>query len=184
MEPIKGGAATLSIMTFSITKPGSTKANGREPKTCLARVFNNKLGCFKMCMYLSMLMHAHIYSWKLGPSLVLLARLSVTTFSITINKTRTLSIMADHCYAECHLCWVSFILSVTFKPYMLSVVMWMSLCKVSLWWVSWCFTGYCYEVRFPLLQANIRHGWKWKTMTNTLAFYGTKLITVINNFIE
>ncbi len=26
--------------------PGSTKANGREPKTCLGRVFNFKLGCF------------------------------------------------------------------------------------------------------------------------------------------
>jgi hypothetical protein len=25
---------------------GSAKANGREPKTCLGRVFNNKLGCF------------------------------------------------------------------------------------------------------------------------------------------
>jgi hypothetical protein len=25
---------------------GSEKANGREPKTCLGRVFNYKLGCF------------------------------------------------------------------------------------------------------------------------------------------
>ncbi len=25
---------------------GSVKANGREPKTCLGRVFNYKLGCF------------------------------------------------------------------------------------------------------------------------------------------
>jgi ACS family sodium-dependent inorganic phosphate cotransporter-like MFS transporter 9 len=25
---------------------GSEKANGREPKTCLSRVFNYKLGCF------------------------------------------------------------------------------------------------------------------------------------------
>jgi hypothetical protein len=25
---------------------GSAKANGREPETCLGRVFNNKLGCF------------------------------------------------------------------------------------------------------------------------------------------
>ncbi len=25
---------------------GSAKANGREPKTCLGRVFNYKLGCF------------------------------------------------------------------------------------------------------------------------------------------
>ena len=28
---------------------GSTKANGREPKSCLGRVFNFKLGCFVMC---------------------------------------------------------------------------------------------------------------------------------------
>jgi hypothetical protein len=26
--------------------PGSLKATGREPKTCLGRPFNNKLGCF------------------------------------------------------------------------------------------------------------------------------------------
>jgi hypothetical protein len=26
---------------------GSAKANGREPKTCLGRVFNYKLGCFE-----------------------------------------------------------------------------------------------------------------------------------------
>jgi len=27
---------------------GSTKANGREPKSCLGRVFNSKLGHFAM----------------------------------------------------------------------------------------------------------------------------------------
>ncbi len=26
--------------------PGSVKANGREPKSCLGQVFNYKLGCF------------------------------------------------------------------------------------------------------------------------------------------
>jgi hypothetical protein len=35
----------------------------------------------------------------------------------------TLSIMAEHCYVECHLCWLSLILSVTHEPFMLSVVM-------------------------------------------------------------
>jgi|APCry1669190288_1035285.scaffolds.fasta_scaffold169792_1 hypothetical protein len=30
-------------------RPGSAKANGREPKSCLNRVFNFKLGCFVMC---------------------------------------------------------------------------------------------------------------------------------------
>ncbi len=28
---------------------GSAKANGREPKSCLGRVFNFKFGCFVMC---------------------------------------------------------------------------------------------------------------------------------------
>jgi hypothetical protein len=28
-------------------KEVSAKANGREPKTCLGRVFNYKLGCFE-----------------------------------------------------------------------------------------------------------------------------------------
>jgi hypothetical protein len=51
-----------------------------------------------------------------------------TTLSIT-----TLSIMEDHCYAECHLRWMSLMLnvtlptvtmlSVTYKPFMLSVIM-------------------------------------------------------------
>jgi hypothetical protein len=30
--------------------PGSSKANGREPKSCLGRVFNFKSGCFTKCM--------------------------------------------------------------------------------------------------------------------------------------
>ncbi len=33
-------ASTHSVLA------GSAKANGREPKTCLGRVFNYKLGCF------------------------------------------------------------------------------------------------------------------------------------------
>jgi hypothetical protein len=30
--------------------------------------------------------------------------------------------MAEHCYAACLLCWLSRLLSVTYKPFMLSVV--------------------------------------------------------------
>jgi hypothetical protein len=53
---------------------GSTKANESEHKTGLGWVFNFKLGCFDdVHVYLSMWMHAHIYSCKLGPGLVLLA---------------------------------------------------------------------------------------------------------------
>ncbi len=44
----------------------------------------------------------------------------------------TLSIIAEHCYAKCHLCWLSLMLSVTFKP-----LCWVSLCWMSLCWVSW-----------------------------------------------
>jgi hypothetical protein len=41
--------------------------------------------------------------------------LSIRTFSLIIYKMRqTLSIMANYCYAECHLCWVSLMLSVTY----------------------------------------------------------------------
>ncbi len=29
-----------------IVRPGSAKANGKEPKTGMGRVFNFKLGCF------------------------------------------------------------------------------------------------------------------------------------------
>ncbi len=31
---------------YTINYPLSVKGNGREPKTCLGRVFNYKLGCF------------------------------------------------------------------------------------------------------------------------------------------
>jgi len=31
---------------YSWVRPGSVKANGREPKICLGWVFNYKLGCF------------------------------------------------------------------------------------------------------------------------------------------
>ena len=37
--------STLFIKTFSAVA-GSAKANGREPKTGLGRVFNYKLGCY------------------------------------------------------------------------------------------------------------------------------------------
>ncbi len=31
-----------------LPQPGSAKANGREPKNCLGRIFNFNLGCFVM----------------------------------------------------------------------------------------------------------------------------------------
>ncbi len=54
---------------------GSAKAHGREPKTCLGRVFNYiSQAVLMMCMYSSTWMHDHIYSSKLGLGLVLLAK--------------------------------------------------------------------------------------------------------------
>ncbi len=35
----------------------------------------------------------------------------------------------------------------------------------------------------PALPAMIRLGWKWLTMKNTLAYYGTELITALQSFI-
>ncbi len=48
-----GQIYTKNLVTLQITVPtwhlGSMKANGREPKSCLGRVFNFKLGCFVKC---------------------------------------------------------------------------------------------------------------------------------------
>ncbi len=42
----KDDAPTASINTIA----GSSKADGREPKSCFGRVFNFKLGCFTKCI--------------------------------------------------------------------------------------------------------------------------------------
>jgi hypothetical protein len=47
---------------------------------------------------------------------------SWTTLRILIFSIIALSIMAKCCYADSHSCWVSFMVSVTYKPFMLSVV--------------------------------------------------------------
>ncbi len=44
----------------------------------------------------------------------------------------TLSIMVEHSYAECHLCWVSRKITLCWASYC-----WMSSCWVSLCWVPW-----------------------------------------------
>jgi len=49
-------------------EPGSKKANWREPKTCLGRVFNYKLGCFEDVH------ETHVYGCTLGPGFVLLSK--------------------------------------------------------------------------------------------------------------
>ncbi len=42
----KLGEQKLIGANLIFTLGGSTEAKGREPKTCLGRVFNYKLGCF------------------------------------------------------------------------------------------------------------------------------------------
>ncbi len=63
------------MLSFVSSIAGSTKAKGREPKTGLGQIFNYKLGCYEdvhVIMYTDA--HTHIYSWKLGPGFVLLAK--------------------------------------------------------------------------------------------------------------
>jgi hypothetical protein len=38
-------------------------------------------------------------------------------------RIMTPSVMAEHCYAECHFCCLSLMLSVRFKPLLLSIFM-------------------------------------------------------------
>ena len=56
-------------------KAGSAKVNGREPKSCLGRVFNFKLGHFVMyAIAWHMQKHALAQSCKLSPGFVLIAK--------------------------------------------------------------------------------------------------------------
>ncbi len=57
----------LLLTWLTVAKPGSTKANGREPKSCLVQVFNFKSGCF--CYAYNCIgthKHIHIWGWKNG----------------------------------------------------------------------------------------------------------------------
>jgi hypothetical protein len=62
-------------------------------------------------------------STTLGIMTLSIMTLSIMTLSIFTLSILTLSIMVEICYAECHLCQVSIILSVAKKLYMLSVIM-------------------------------------------------------------
>jgi hypothetical protein len=60
------------------------------------------------------------------PTIKCTTTLSIMTFSIKILNITVFSIMAlnaECCFADCHFCWMAFLLSVTSKLYMLSVVM-------------------------------------------------------------
>jgi len=59
-------------------KAGSTKANGREPKSCLYRVFNYKLGCFDK-------LHKKCIAWKC-PLLELKTRPKFSPDDLSLSK--------------------------------------------------------------------------------------------------
>jgi hypothetical protein len=61
-------------------KAGSVKVNGREPKSCLARVFNFKLGCFVMCT-----IARPIHAW---PSLELKTRLRFSPIRLSLSMSK------------------------------------------------------------------------------------------------
>ncbi len=46
---------------------GSAKANGRETKSCLVRVFNFKLGCFVLCTIAWPIQARPSLEWKIRP---------------------------------------------------------------------------------------------------------------------
>ncbi len=64
---------------------------------------------------------------------------------------------------------------------MLSVTFHLLLCRMLICWISWYTIMGSYEVGSHL-DWNIRLGWWWQTVTNTLAHYVTKLITAVKKF--
>ncbi len=44
-------------------------------------------------------------------------------------------------------------------------------------------TGLCTKSRLLIVPTNIRPGWKWQEVANTLAYYDTATITVVKSFI-
>ncbi len=101
--------------------------------------------------------HINIQNAKLSNMIFNTMSFSLTTLSIQHNNeqnvtlsiltlsTVTLNIIAEHCNAVCHLCWVSFMLSVTYAE---CHSYWVShtspLCWVSLYWMSLCWVKLCW----------------------------------------
>jgi hypothetical protein len=56
-----------SKLYLSYAQTGSAKANGREPKSCLGRVFNFMLGCFVMCTIAWPIQVRPSLKWKTRP---------------------------------------------------------------------------------------------------------------------
>jgi hypothetical protein len=69
-------------------KPGSVKANRREPKSCLGWVFNFKLGCFVICTT----------AWPLQarPSLELKTRPRLCPVSLSLSMLKRTFIIITH----------------------------------------------------------------------------------------
>ncbi len=91
----------------------------------------------------------------------------IMTFSKTINKSRHSIMTLLFCYAECPVFWMSFLLSVANKPYILSVIMLnvilLSVVAPHIFIYFWC---------YPLKDE--RDPW--------LAFTMTKLLSAITNW--
>jgi hypothetical protein len=94
------------------SEPGSTKANGREPKSCLGQVFNFKLDCF-----VTYAIERHIQA---HPSLELntLPWFRPVSWSLSMSEHSSNPYNAECRYAKCSFCWMSY-------------------CRVLLCWVSW-----------------------------------------------
>ncbi len=60
-----------------MNEPGSTKANGKEPETCLGQVFNFKLDCFN---HVRVLIYADTH-----PHLQLKTRPSISPISLSLS---------------------------------------------------------------------------------------------------
>jgi hypothetical protein len=113
--------------------------------------------------------------------------------------TITLRIMGEHCYAEYRLCWVSFMLSivyaeyrlcwvsfmlsviyaVTCKPFTLSVIMLNVVLSVVAPIQVEPFMRPLPKGKHLTMPSNIRLGWEYLSVANTLAYCGTEMINVL-----
>jgi hypothetical protein len=140
---------TLSIMTFSVTvnktwhSPGNTKWGSITVLNLLFDWFG--LVCFanknKNCQL--------SFSWFQTSQTGGQRYRDTSPLAFPAHAIMTLSTMSEHFYAECHLCWLSLMLSVAYKP-----LCWVSLCWVlrisPLWWVSLCWMSLCWMSWRPL----------------------------------
>ncbi len=71
---------------ISCASSGSAKANGREPETCLGRVFNYKLGCFNDVHVLIYVYACPYLQLKTRP------RLSPVSYSLSMRQIQNIGV--------------------------------------------------------------------------------------------